>query len=146
MKKYGGTRYNSAWDGYTRGIIAFTLLLCLLPLIGDFVLGAFITSVFSFAFVLVTMLSVYYKIDGDQLIVYQFFMPTALPISKISKIAPTKTWLAGPAASFKHRLAITFCDRKVLRSMSPLVISPVRRREFIGQLLAANPDIKVEGL
>lgn len=34
-------------------------------------------------FVLVTFLSIYYRIDGDKLVVYTFFIPTAYPIDEI---------------------------------------------------------------
>lgn len=94
------------------------------------------------AFILVTFLSVYYKIDGDMLVVYSFFIPTAYPIGKIKDIKPTKSVLSSPAPSLTHRLAITFTDRKILKSSIPLIISPVRQDEFIRQLLSINPDIQ----
>ncbi|MDE5799829.1 MAG: PH domain-containing protein [Paramuribaculum sp.] len=93
-----------------------------------------------------TLLSVYYKVDGDQLIVYQFFIPTAFPINKIAEIKPTKSTLSSPAASPKHRIAITFTDRSVLKSRDPLIISPVRPEEFVAQLRSVNPDIKFKDL
>ncbi len=144
MKKYGGTRYNSEWDWFTWTILGLTAALCCWPIFIDFEIGPLIVSLWSFAFILFCMLGIYYKIDGDQLIVYQLFIPTALPISKIANIKPTNTWLSGPAASATHRIAISFTDRKVLRSTGPLVISPVRKKEFVEQLLAINPAIKVE--
>lgn len=94
------------------------------------------------AFVLVTFLSIYYKIDGDKLVVYTFFVPTAYPIDKIKEIKPTESILSAPATSLTHRLAITFTDRKILKSYTPLIISPVRQDEFIRQLLSINPEIR----
>lgn len=93
-------------------------------------------------FVLVTFLSIYYRIDGDKLVVYTFFIPTAYPIDEIKEIKPTKSVLSSPATSLTHRLAITFTDRKILKSTTPLIISPVRQEEFIRQLLAINSEIE----
>lgn len=94
------------------------------------------------AFVLVTFLSIYYRIDEEKLVVYTFFIPTAYPIDKIKEIKPTKSVLSSPATSLNHRLAITFTDRKILKSSIPLIISPVRQENFIRQLLSVNPEIK----
>ena len=94
------------------------------------------------AFVLVTFLSIYYRIDGDKLVVYTFFIPTAYPIDKIKEIKPTKSVLSSPATSLSHRLAITFTDRKILKSSIPLIISPVRQDEFIRQLLSPKSSIE----
>ena len=94
------------------------------------------------AFVLVTLLSIYYRIDGDKLVVYSFFIPTAYPIDKIKEIKPTKSVLSSPATSLSHRLAITFTDRKILKSSIPLIISPVHQDEFIRQLLSPKSSIE----
>ena len=93
------------------------------------------------AFILLTFIGIYYRIDEDKLIVYTFFVPTAYPIAKIKEIKTTKSVLSAPAASLTHRLAITFTDRKILKSTTPLIISPVRQKEFIKQLLIINPEI-----
>ncbi len=94
------------------------------------------------AFVLLTLVGIYYRIDGDKLVVYTFFIPTFYPIDKIKDIKPTKSVLSSPATSLTHRLAITFSDRKILKSSIPLIISPVRQEEFIRQLLSINPEIR----
>ena len=67
---------------------------------------------------------------------------TSLDDDKIKEIKPTKSVLSSPATSLSHRLAITFTDRKILKSYIPLIISPVRQDEFIRQLLSVNPEIK----
>lgn len=146
MKKYHGTRYNSRWDAFTWSIVIGTLLLCAWPLMCDDGIVPAIICLVSFIFILVTFLSVYYKIDGDQLVIYQFFIPTAFPIGKIAEITPTKSILSSPAASLKHRIAITFVDRSVLKSRDPLIISPVRLKEFVAQLRAVNHHIKFTNL
>jgi len=94
------------------------------------------------AFVLLGLIGTFYKIDGNKLVVYSFFVPTAYPIDKIKEIKPTKSILSSPATSLTHRIAITFSDRKVLKSSIPLIISPTRQESFIQQLLAINPEIK----
>lgn len=94
------------------------------------------------AFVLLTLVGIYYRIDGDKLVVYTFFIPTSYPVEKIKDIKPTKSVLSSPATSLTHRLAITFSDRKILKSSIPLIISPVRQEEFIRQLLSINPEIR----
>ena len=94
-------------------------------------------------FIIVAFRSVYYKIDGDRLVVYQFFIHTAYPIDKIKEIRKTKSILSAPATSLTNRLAVTFTERKVLKSSMPLMISPLRVEEFISHILSINPDIMV---
>ena len=143
MKKYNGTRYNSRWDASSWGLLVFSMLVCIGPLFFEFNIAPSIISIGLLALFYVLFLGTYYVIDSDQLVIYQFFKPTALPIDKIKSIKPTKSLLSAPATSLTHRLAITFKDRKVLKSSMPLVISPVRQDEFIAQLLKINPLIEV---
>lgn len=95
------------------------------------------------AFTLAALLGIYYKIDRDKLVIYTFFIPTAYPIDKIKEIKPTDSVLSAPATSLTHRLAITFTDRKFLKSNMPLIISPDHQDKFIKQLLSVNPAIEV---
>lgn len=142
MKRYGGTRYNSRWDGSTSAMVGAIVIACLWPaLLDDWVLPTIICAVM-LVFVLLTLLGCYYRIDGDKLVVYSFFTPTAYPINKIKNIKPTRSNLSAPAISLIHRIAITFTDRKVLKSSMPLVISPVRQEEFINQHRSINPNIE----
>ena len=115
---------------------------CLMPFCLDHSLWLVILCLVMLAFVLLTFIGIYYRIDGDKLVVYSFFVPTAYPIDKIKEIKPTKSVLSAPATSLSHRLAITFTDRKILKSSIPLIISPVHQEEFIQQLLSVNPEIK----
>lgn len=144
MEKFGGTRYYSRWDGSTWCILGLVAVCCVVPCFLDDGIWPTIVCLVMLAFVLVTFLSIYYRIDGDKLVVYSFFIPTAYPIDKIKEIKPTKSILSSPATSLTHRLAITFTftDRKILKSYMPLIISPVRQEEFIRQLLTVNPEIK----
>ena len=142
MKKFGGIRYNSWWDGSTWCILGLVAVCCVVPCFLDDGIWPTIVCLVMLAFVLVTFLSIYYRIDGDKLVVYSFFIPTAYPIDKIKEIKPTKSVLSSPATSLTHRLAITFTDRNILKSYMPLIISPVRQEEFIRHLRSINPEIK----
>ena len=142
MEKFGGTKYNSMWDGSTWFILGLVAACCLMPCFIDHSLWLVILCLAMLAFVLLTFIGIYYRIDGDKLVVYSFFVPTAYPIDKIKEIKPTKSVLSSPATSLSHRLAITFTDRKILKSSTPLIISPMRQEEFIRHLLSINPEIK----
>ncbi len=142
MERYGVTRYNSQWDGSTWFILGLVAVCCVVPCFLDYGIWPMIICLVMLAFVLETFLSIYYRIDGDKLVVYSFFIPTAYPIGKIKEIKPTKSVLSSPATSLTHRFAITFADRKILKSSIPLIISPVYQDEFIRQLLSINPEIK----
>lgn len=143
MEKFNGIRYNSRWDSSTWLIIAITMVCCVIPCFLDDGISPIIICPMMLVFIIVTFRSVYYKIDGDRLVVYQFFIPTAYPIDKIKEIRKTKSILSAPATSLTNRLAVTFTERKVLKSSMPLIISPVRREEFISHILSINPDIMV---
>ncbi|MDE5814415.1 MAG: PH domain-containing protein [Muribaculaceae bacterium] len=144
--EFSGTRYASRWDSSTWLLLLFVVLVCIWPVLldGDWVAPVIVAAGMIMMFIGL-FLGTYYRIEGDKLVIYQFFKPTALPIDKISEISATKTILAAPATSLTHRLAIRFSDRKVLKSSAPLVISPVREVEFISQLMAINPAIKING-
>lgn len=143
MRKYSGTRYNSQWDGSTTVLVGLIAAVCLWPiLIDDWILAVTI-CVPVLTIVIGGLLGTYYKVTDDQLVVYSAFIPTVYPINKIKSIKPTKSILSAPAISLIHRIAITFTDRKVLKSFMPLIISPVRQDEFIAQLLSINPDIQL---
>lgn len=142
MEKFGDVRYNSMWDESTWFIPGLVAVCCVVPCFMDDGIWPTIICLMMLAFVLVTFFSIYYRIDGNNLVMYTFFIPTTYPIDKIKEIKPTKSVPSSPATSLTHRLAITFTDRKILKSSIPLIISPVRQEEFIIQLLSVNPEIK----
>lgn len=142
MKKFGGTRYNSQWDGSTWFILGLVAVCCAIPCFMNDGIWPTVICLSTLAFVLVTFLSIYYKIDGNNLVVYTFFVPTAYPIDKIKEFKPTKSVLSAPATSLTHRMAITFTEWKILKSTIPLIISPVHQEDFIRQLLTINPNIQ----
>ena len=141
--KYRGTRYNSRWDWTTWLIIGLILACCIASYFFNDGIGPTIVSVIMLIFVTVTFLGIYYKIDGNNLIVYNFFYPHVYPINKIREIKPSKSYLSAPATSLTHRLEITFTDRQILKSSLPLVISPVSPNKFIQELVAIRPHLTI---
>lgn len=101
-----------------------TLIFCLLPSI----------------LIIVLILGCWYEIDGDTLVIYQFFMPHRIPISKIKDVKKTVGYLATAGMS-AQRVSIRLSDRRVLKSSMPLEISPNDRDAFIAQLIRINPSI-----
>lgn len=144
MEKFAGTRYNSRWDGSTWFMVGIVAVWCVVPCFLDDGWWPAVICCVMLAFVFVTLIGIYYRIDGDKLVVYTFFRPSVYPIDKIKEIKPTKSVLSSPATSLTHRLAITFTDRSVLKSTMPIIISPVRQEEFIRQLRTINPSIACE--
>ena len=72
------------------------------------------------------LIGIWYAIEGNNLIVYQFFRPKRYPIKKIKDVRYSKGFLAAPALS-STRLAIRFTDRNILRSSRPRGRSPLDR-------------------
>ena len=137
------TVYRSQWDWSTWLILVVSAVACLVPaFFGAVVEGVVITVAF-LGLIVAGFLGTYYVVAGDNLVVYTLFIPETYPITKISQIKPTKSILSAPATSLTHRIAISFTDRKVMKSAMPLIISPVRQPEFIAQLHSINPAIKL---
>lgn len=143
MKKTSDLRFRSRWDLWTWLIVFVSLAVCMAPLYMDFEIGATIICFLCLAFILGVLGSVRYKIDGNQLKVCILFWTNTYPINKIAEITPTDSMLASPASALTHRIAITFTDRSVTKSSDPLIITPVRQSEFLSQLSAINPAIKI---
>ncbi len=88
------------------------------------------------------MFGCWYEIDGEDIVIYQFFRPTRLPISKIKDVKKTSGYLA--TAGMSHlRVSISFTDRSVLKSYAPIEISPKNRDGFMTQLKSINPNIEI---
>lgn len=138
------TKFKSRWDVWTWLIVAITATLCLWPIFVDFELIPAIICVAVFLFVLILLISVYYRIEGGELKVYVLFKSHTFPIDKIAEIQSTNSALAAPACAFTRRIAIIFTDRSVLKSSAPLMISPSRLPEFLYQLKAINPNIIIK--
>ena len=139
--KMNGTKYSSKWDSSTFLIIALVSACCLAEWFLTEGLWPLVISVVMLVFVIVVFASVSYRIVGRNLIVYSFFRTILYPIDAIEEIKPTKSVLSAPAISLTHRLAIKFNDPNILKSSTLLIISPVRQKEFITELLSINPKI-----
>ena len=88
------------------------------------------------------MFGCWYEIDGEDIVIYQSFRPTRLPISKIKDVKKTSGYLA--TAGMSHlRVSISLTDRSVLKSYAPIEISPKNRDGFMTQLKSINPNIEI---
>ncbi len=135
--------FASAWDSFTWILLSVLGACCFIPLFLDDGYWPVVVSVLCLAVIVMLLKSIRYEIDGDRLIIYQFFVPKSYPIDKIASIESTTSALSAPAASLSHRLAIKFTDRKIMGSFMPLIISPMRQKEFIAVILRVNPQIKI---
>lgn len=138
--------FRSVWDWTTYTILAATSAICFIPALIECDLTSLAVGAVIVLIIIFTFLSTSYRIKGDTLIVRCALKSRKYPISKIAKIRPTRSILSAPALSMKHRIAITFTDRKVTRSFMPLVISPADRQDFLDMLTAINPHIEIENL
>lgn len=133
------TKYYSRIDWWMMSLIIFALVAAWAATIGAgwivcLPMGGIILLL------LVLILGCWYEIDGNDLVVYQFFRPHRFPISKIKEVEKTIGYLATAGMSSK-RVSIKFSDRSVLKSSMPLEISPKNRDAFMARLKEINPDI-----
>ncbi len=104
---------------------------------------ALIQSVGVLGFPIVIIFGVKYAIEGDELLVWQYFKCRRLPVMEIREVRYSRGYTNCIGLS-RYRLSITFDDNhKVLDSCLPLEISPADRDAFVERLLAVNPDIEV---
>lgn len=90
-------------------------------------------------FILYLFYTTKYTINKDVLTVKSgFIVNIFIPVSAIKSIKKTNNPLSAPALSL-NRLEIKYGNK-----YDYTLISPVNREDFIKQLLAINPDIKVE--
>lgn len=134
--------YFSKIDWWVWCVVVFALVVVWAASIGTY---WWLTLIFGASMIImlaVPMLGCWYEIDGDQLVVRQFFVPHKFPIKKIKVVKYTIGYLATAGMS-RHRVSIKFTDRSVLKSSMPLEISPNNRDGFVADLLKVNPDIEV---
>lgn len=90
-------------------------------------------------FILYIFYTTKYTINEDVLTVkLGFIVNIVIPVSGIKSVKKTNNPLSAPALSL-NRLEIKYGNK-----YDYTLISPVNREDFIKQLLAINPDIKVE--
>lgn len=133
-------KFRSAWDWSTWAIIGFVVAVCGVDLLIACDATMIIIHVIIVATVIGLMLTTYYEITDDTLVVHYLFKRHEFPIAKIISVAPTKSALSAPALSLTKRIAIKFADS---RTSLPLIISPSNRSLFISTLTALNPTISV---
>ena len=137
-------KFKPAIDASTWSLIALIVAVCGWPL---FLSPDWVTALILAACIVICIIpffSIRYEVDGEDLVVYQFFKPSRFPIMKIGVIEPTKSLLSAPATSLTRRIAISFTDRKVLKSAMPIIISPADTGKFINTFVSINPEIKVK--
>ncbi len=137
-------KFKPLFDWSTWTMIALIAVMCGWPILLDagWIMITILTVCISFC--LMPFVGTWYAVQGDDLIVYMFWRPTRFPISKIKEITPTQTLLSAPATSLTKRIAITFTDKKVLKSSTPLIISPSNQQFFIETLKSINPNIIIK--
>lgn len=140
----GKIKFKPLFDWSTYAIIALIVVVCGWPIFLDTSWLMIVILTACVVFCLIPFFGTWYAIEGDDLIVYMFWRPARFPISKIKEITPTKTLLSAPATSLTKRIAITFTDRKVLKSTMPLIISPANQKKFFEVLLSINPVIIIK--
>ena len=138
------TVYRSRIDWWLIAIVIFTMSILVVAAIGGTVWLSMLYGILMGGLFWVALAGTWYAIEGDRLLVYQFFRPTRLPIAKIKEVRYCRGVLAGPCLSTR-RLSIKFTDRSVLKSAMPIEISPRDRDGMVRQLLEINPAIKVIG-
>lgn len=135
------TVYRSRIDWWLMSVIIFFFIVIFVAWIGTYWwLSALYGVLILFLFV-VLMCGCWYEIEGDYLVVYQFFRPHRFPIAKIKEVKKTTGYLATAGMS-SRRVSIRFSERSVLKSSMPLEISPKDRDGFIARLMEINPDIR----
>ncbi|MDO5570534.1 MAG: PH domain-containing protein [Bacteroidales bacterium] len=125
-------------------IILFILFVVLLTFVPNYKHGNLYTlaiplSIVSFVFLILA--SIKYKIANDKLLIKVLFITMdSIPIDQISSIRRSYNPLSSPASSLK-RLAVY---RQKRREELIALISPIREKEFIEELLKKNSSIKVD--
>ena len=140
------TVYRTKIDWWVPVIVVSTMALALIgPMIdGDgFILGIMMSAMLG-ALEILIFASVKYQIcDGKLGIRNLFYRWDWFPVDKISEIRNAYGILSAPALS-SRRIAIVFSDKMIMKSSTPLEISPTDRDAFVEQLKQINPDIVID--
>lgn len=89
------------------------------------------------AFACYMLISTYYIISGNNLVIKCGFMENTIKIDSITKIKETNNPLSAPATSL-DRVAIYYSKSGFI------MISPKNKSEFINKLMEKNPCIEVK--
>lgn len=121
-------------------VLAFgPLILALALTVSDGAWAAAAIIAASIMFMMITYALTFYAVTPEKDLVVHGgpFMKRRIPISSIKSIEGTRTILGAPAWSL-DRLHISF------GKYDAVVISPVRKKEFIESLKAINPEIEIK--
>lgn len=140
--KSGATVYRSRIDWWLWAVLVFVLtVIIVVGIVVPWWLTALL-AIFIGGMTLMGVFGIWYAIDDDSLLIYQFCRPRRIPVRKIKELKYCTGILSAPALSFT-RIAIRLTDSTPARSSLPLEISPRDRDGFVNHLLQINPDIKV---
>lgn len=130
--------YRSKVDAWLVVVCVVVVAVCAVPMLVDEVSWvALVINLVVLAAVILTLFSIKYVIDDDKLTVSCLWIFTeTFAVSKIESIRTTRTFLSAPAASL-DRIEIK-CGRR------SVIVSPLKREEFINHLCRINPDIVVK--
>lgn len=131
--------FRSKVDAWLVILMAFIILACFSPvLVYDFTWTVLSIAVLFAVLVFGTMFGIRYYVVGSTLVVKNWIVgKSSYDIMTICSVKSTHTLLSSPAASI-DRLEIRFSNRR-----RPLVISPVRKDDFIALLASINKGIIV---
>lgn len=134
--------YKSRVDWWVFAVVIFTVAYCLgFAIFFDSYMLMVPMGVGLAALEVAAFCSVKYAIRGNELGVRGMnYGWTWYPIDKIATIKKSSGILSASALSTR-RISIRFSDRKILKSSSPLEISPEDRDTFLAELLSVNPNI-----
>lgn len=135
--------FNSKVDWWVYAIVLYSIAYCMTAVLltsNDYGAGI-VLSILLAGIEVLLFASVKYAIRGDELGIRMFYRWHWFPIDKITEVKIV-TGIQSAAALSKHRIAIRFSDRKILKSFFPLEISPKDRSSFISNLQTVNPAIK----
>jgi hypothetical protein len=132
--------YPSEVDGWIAVVLVLTLAISLWSLgvmLGSptqaNLIGAGITAVVLTGTGLI-MVPIRYVVASDHLVIRSGLWRRRIPLAGILRIYPSRSILSSPALSM-DRLAVEY--RPAPRSRATILISPVRREEFVRQVAAA---------
>lgn len=130
--------YRSKVDAWLVAVCVVVVAVCAVPMLADRVSWvALVVNLVVLAAVLLPLFSIKYVIDDDKLTVSCLWVFTdSFVISEIESLRTTHTFLSAPAASI-DRIEVK-CGRR------SVIVSPLRREEFIDHLCRINPDIVVK--
>lgn len=133
------SRYRSKVDIWLIVVVWVVIVLPTLPVIvEDMSIAVIAIDTLILLFVTALLVSVSYDINGETLTVRCcYVMKETYRITDIIEIKKSRTIMSAPASSL---------DRLELKiGRKTLIISPCRKSEFVAELMAINPDIRLAG-